>query len=74
MLNMKLESVKNAKWFGSQPDEWLRYILDIHFDPCDGSKYWLKREKELKIDVKNDMNLTVIRKMYNDNEVLKLND
>ena len=26
------------------------------------------------IDIKSDLNLTVVRKMYNDNEVLKLND
>ena len=52
---MELISIKDTKWFGGQHDEWLRYILDIHFNPCNGSKYWLERERDLNIDVKKEI-------------------
>ncbi len=52
---MELMSVKDAKWFGCPPDEWLRHIINIHFDPFNGSKYWLEKEKELNVDVRNNI-------------------
>lgn len=36
-------------------NEWLRKILEIHFDPQDGTPYWLKKENELGIDVKKEI-------------------
>ena len=36
-------------------DEWIRKILEIHFDPREGTPYWLKKEKKLGIDVKKEI-------------------
>jgi len=36
-------------------DEWMRKILKIHFDPLEGTPYWLKKEKTLGIDVKKEI-------------------
>ena len=44
-------SITEAKWFGQSPDEWLRYIIAIHFHPDYGSEYWLDRERKLEINV-----------------------
>ena len=37
------------------PDEWLRRILAIHFDPQGGAPYWLRRQRELGIDVRAEI-------------------
>ncbi|MDR4499265.1 MAG: hypothetical protein MRK02_15305 [Candidatus Scalindua sp.] len=42
-------SFQESKWFGLTPDEWLPEIIAIHFDPDHGSRYWLDKEKELRI-------------------------
>ncbi|MCF6158297.1 MAG: hypothetical protein E3K32_06950 [wastewater metagenome] len=36
-------------------DMWLQHILSIHFDPVIGSRYWLQKEKELRIDARRDI-------------------
>ncbi len=57
MLNLnKINSFqfRNSKWFGLVPDEWLREVIFIHFDPDHGSQYWLDKEKELKINAKKE--------------------
>lgn len=36
-------------------NEWIRKILEIHFDPREGTPYWLKKEKKLGIDVKKEI-------------------
>ncbi|MFQ5818865.1 MAG: hypothetical protein ACE5I5_02660 [Candidatus Heimdallarchaeota archaeon] len=36
-------------------NEWMRKILEIHFNPQEGTPYWLKKEKELGIDAKKDI-------------------
>lgn len=50
-------SVINTKWLwsGMLPDEWLAYILAIHFNPDSGSDYWLNKEKEMGIDVRQEI-------------------
>jgi hypothetical protein len=58
MLNLnKINSFqfRNSKWFGLVPDEWLREVIFIHFDPDHGSQYWLDKEKELKINAKKEI-------------------
>ncbi|MGR3319156.1 MAG: hypothetical protein ACUZ8O_11845, partial [Candidatus Anammoxibacter sp.] len=37
------------------PDEWLRHVIAIHFDPDSGSEYWLNRERELGIDARKEI-------------------
>jgi hypothetical protein len=33
----------------------LQYVIATHFDPETGSKYWLKKEKELNLDARKDI-------------------
>lgn len=33
-------------------DEWVRHIVDIHFDPAHGAPFWIERAKELGIDAR----------------------
>ncbi|MGR3317345.1 MAG: hypothetical protein ACUZ8O_02535, partial [Candidatus Anammoxibacter sp.] len=47
--------IKKAKWFSKAPDEWLRHVIAIHFDPDSGSEYWLNRERELGIDARKEI-------------------
>ncbi len=42
-------SFQDSKWYGLTPDEWLPTIIAIHFDPVNGSRYWLNKENELGI-------------------------
>ncbi|AJQ26595.1 hypothetical protein [Pelosinus fermentans] len=37
-------------------NEYLREILNIHFDKEEGAKYWLEREKQLKINTLEEIN------------------
>jgi len=37
------------------PDAYLRRILAIHFDPRGGTPYWLRRQRELRIDVRAEI-------------------
>ena len=41
--------------FGSDLDEWVRHVVDIHFHPVHGSPYWIERAKELGIDARRDV-------------------
>ncbi len=53
MLNLKevdLPSLKDLKWFGLSPDEWLPIVISIHFDPYHGTRYWLDKATELGIN------------------------
>jgi hypothetical protein len=36
-----------------QADDWLRTVLDLHFHPVHGSRYWLGRQTELGWDVRD---------------------
>lgn len=40
-----------APWFNRNQDEWLREVLQVHFDKNCGTPYWLRREKELSLSV-----------------------
>ncbi len=48
--------LKQAKWFKRPADQWLKYIIAIHFSPEYGSAYWLNKAKELGIDPIRDIN------------------
>lgn len=41
-------------------DEWVREVIDFHFSEATGSKFWLKKQKKLGIDVKKEV------RSYND--------
>ena len=45
----------NAKWFRCPPDEWLRHILEIHFHPDQGARYWIDRAREKGIVISRDI-------------------
>ena len=47
--------LQDAEWFGMPMDKWVRHIISIHFDPVDGSQYWLQREKMLGINARKDI-------------------
>src|SRR3990167_2220066 len=49
-------SLQNSKWFGLSLDEWLPVVISIHFDPHHGSQYWLKKEKDLRINAIKEIN------------------
>lgn len=40
-----------APWFNKNQDEWLREVLQVHFDKDYGTPYWLRREKKLGLSV-----------------------
>lgn len=54
-FSKKCLSIKDAKWFDRSPDEWLQYIIAIHFNPYFGSEYWLDRERKLGIDARKEI-------------------
>ena len=59
MLNLKevdLHSLQDSKWYGLSLDEWLPVVISIHFDPHHGSQYWLKKEKDLRINAIKEIN------------------
>lgn len=47
--------LQDAKWFGMPIDKWVRHIISIHFDPVNGSQYWLQKEKMLGINARRDI-------------------
>lgn len=47
--------LQSAKWYGMPLDAWVRYIVSLHFDPYNGSPYWLQKEKEAGIDARKDI-------------------
>ncbi|MDN3514693.1 MAG: hypothetical protein NG747_09865 [Candidatus Brocadia sp.] len=47
--------IQDAKWFGMPIDVWVRHIISVHFDPVNGSPYWLQKEKMLGIDARRDV-------------------
>jgi len=58
MLNQNINdsfSFKDLEWFGLSPDEWLPIVLSKHFDPSQGTPYWLNKEKELGINAVKDI-------------------
>ena len=44
-----------SPWFRLTLEERLQEVLAVHFDPVQGTKYWLEREKELGIDVRKEI-------------------
>ncbi|MFQ5862442.1 MAG: hypothetical protein ACE5IC_04900 [Candidatus Brocadiales bacterium] len=48
-------SLKDARWFRAPTEDWLAHIISIHFDPQNGSAYWLERERELGIDARHEI-------------------
>lgn len=44
-----------APWFNKNQDEWLREVLQVHFDKDLGTPYWLKKERELSISVREEI-------------------
>lgn len=45
----------NAPFFCTEPDQWLRHVISIHFDPANGAPFWLERQKGLRIDVRREI-------------------
>ena len=41
--------------FGSDLDEWVRHVVDIHFHPEHGAPFWIERAKELGVDARHDI-------------------
>src|SRR5262245_25428186 len=37
-------------WLAMDLDEWTRHVLRVHFDPAEGSPYWLRRRSRLPFD------------------------
>nr|AZF85900.1 arylcarboxylate reductase [Catenulispora sp.] len=37
-------------WLGTDPDAWTRRVVRRHFDPVDGSPYWLRRRPSLAFE------------------------
>ena len=48
---------QSPKWFGLSPDEWLPSVVSRHFDPDQGSQYWLDKEKELGIKANKEIKI-----------------
>ncbi|MCF6148694.1 MAG: hypothetical protein E3K37_08540 [Candidatus Kuenenia sp.] len=48
-------TLRNAKWYGTPLDVWVRHVVSLHFDPCTGSRYWLQKEKESGINARKDI-------------------
>ncbi len=44
--------LRKTVWYKATPEDWLGHVIDIHFDSRWGSPYWLKRQKELGMDVR----------------------
>jgi phenylacetate-coenzyme A ligase PaaK-like adenylate-forming protein len=53
MLKSKFQI--GAPWFQKSADEWLQRILEIHFHPEMGSRYWLEKAAEKRIIVSRDI-------------------
>ncbi|RMF95169.1 MAG: hypothetical protein D6734_06125 [Candidatus Schekmanbacteria bacterium] len=45
----------NYKWHNKSQNEWLRYILSIHFHQEEGAPYWLNIQRKLGIDVQKEI-------------------
>ncbi len=59
MLNLNktdLFQFQNSKWFGLSTNAWLQIVVSKHFDPGNGSQYWLDKERELGINAKKEIN------------------
>ncbi|MEE9201188.1 MAG: hypothetical protein V3V45_07080 [Candidatus Brocadiales bacterium] len=50
-----LHSLKDARWFTASADDWLAHVISIHFDPQNGTPYWLEKERELSLDARRDI-------------------
>lgn len=48
----------NPKWFNKDKDEWLRHIISVHFNPKEGTPYWLRFQRERGIDALREINCT----------------
>lgn len=48
-------SLEKTKWYRASPEDWLGHIIDFHFDPKWGSPYWLKRQREIGMDVRQEV-------------------
>ncbi len=44
-----------AKWFTLSPDEWLQHVIEIHFHPVRGTRYWIEKAKDLGINAPGDI-------------------
>lgn len=55
MVTSTNPSLENAEWYKANQDDWLEYVIDIHFDPRWGSPYWLRRQGELGMDVRQEI-------------------
>ncbi len=44
-----------ANWFNQSPDEWLQHVLEIHFHPEQGTRYWIEKARDLRINVQSDI-------------------
>ncbi|MEU0130865.1 arylcarboxylate reductase [Streptomyces sp. NPDC006289] len=52
LVKMRMETLKalTDSWLAQDLDAWTRHVLRRHFDPDDGSAYWLKQRGELDFD------------------------
>jgi len=41
--------------FGTDLDDWVRHVVDVHFHPEHGSPYWIERGKALGLDARRDI-------------------
>lgn len=48
-------TLQEAPWFGVLPDKWIQHVISIHFDPIDGARYWIQKEKDLGINARRDI-------------------
>ena len=47
--------LEQARWYRANPEEWLVYIIDLHLDRRWGSPYWLRRQRELSMNIKKEI-------------------
>ena len=55
MMTSHSLSLAKAEWYGVNPEDWLGYVIDIHFDPKWGSTYWLGRQRELGMNARQEI-------------------
>ncbi|MFN3466270.1 MAG: hypothetical protein ACK4WF_01040 [Candidatus Brocadiales bacterium] len=55
MMTSQNLSLAKAEWYGADPEDWLGYVIDVHFDPRWGSPYWLGRQRELGLNVRREI-------------------
>lgn len=42
-------------WYRRDPDEWVREVVSVHFDPALGTPYWIRKAGELGIHARSEI-------------------